>query len=130
MRRSLARVRRHVTAVSVAVPPAGAGGAAVGGGGLAHGAAARRPAGGQRQQRGVHAGVPHGTLPEGRQEALRQSRQKVERRRTHRVWRRRLNVEVLTAKLLCCRDPEFVFYDQLKQTMNAYRFVLFLFFFF
>lgn len=27
-------------------------------------------------------------------------------------------------KLFCFRDPEFVFYDQLKQTMNAYRFVL------
>lgn len=57
----------------VGVTPAGAGGAAVGGGGLAHGAASRRPAGGQRQQRGVHAGVPHGTLSEGRQEALRES---------------------------------------------------------
>lgn len=32
--------------------------------------------------------------------------------------------EVITAKLFCSRDPEFVFYDQLKQTMNAYRFVL------
>lgn len=60
-----------------AVTPAGAGGAAVSGGGLAHGAAPRRSAGGQRQQRGVHAGVPHGTLPQGRQEALRQSGQKV-----------------------------------------------------
>lgn len=37
-------------------------------------------------------------------------------------------VEVLTVTHFCFRDPEFVFYDQLKQTMNAYRFVLFLLF--
>lgn len=84
-----ARVRVVMWRRFAAVSPAGAGGAAVGSGGLAHGTAPRRPAGGQRQQRGVHARVPHGTLPQGCQEALRQSWQKVkrERRAAHRVWR-------------------------------------------
>lgn len=57
----------------VSFTPAGSGGAALSGGGLAHGTAPRRSAGGQRQQRGVHSGVSPGTLPQGRQETLRQS---------------------------------------------------------
>ena len=59
------------------LPPAGAGGAAVVGGGLADSPAPRRPAPGQGQQRGLHPRAPTGTLPQGRQEALRQGRQEV-----------------------------------------------------
>ena len=59
------------------LPLAGAGGAVVVGGGLADGPAPRRPAPGQGQQRGLHPGAPAGTLPEGRQEALRQGGQEV-----------------------------------------------------
>lgn len=58
---------------TVCVTSAGAGGAVIGRSGLAHSAAASRPAGGQRQQRGVHSGVSPRTVPQGRQETLRQS---------------------------------------------------------
>lgn len=101
--------------------PAGPGGAALSGGGLADGAASRCAAAGQRQQRGVHAGVPPGTSPQGREETLRQSGQKVTGRSGGGVPARVPHHAPTQPPSLFLRDPEFVFYDQLKQTMNAYR---------
>lgn len=61
-------------------PSAGPGGTVVSCGWLAHSAATSRPAAGQRQQRGVHSGVSPHTLPQRRQETLRESWQKVNTR--------------------------------------------------
>lgn len=69
-----------LSSVTVWWRPTGSGGAALGNGGLAHGSASSRSAAGQRQQRGLHPGVSPRTLPQGREETLRQSGQKVDER--------------------------------------------------
>lgn len=58
---------------------AGSGGPVISSGRLAHSAAPSCSASGQRQQRGVHSGVSSRTLPQGCQETLRQSWQKVKK---------------------------------------------------